>query len=879
MMDSFNNVPSGIEIYHSLYKELTPHTMMNRLKAAQNMVNTSTTLDGKIDLRGPPTRFITKIRESMRQYKTLYNKRECLRESLVCDLLLLRLPRIYDGVVKRLGVKPPETELTLLMVQELLITQYEHQQVVEPKRPMMSVFATNNPKEPFKGSKEGLKKRPNQKLAQQSVQRTAASVAMKAKKCDNCGKVGHTWNSCYKRANDARKAGSQTKDGDAIKAMETTNKFQTHEPYGTDSASGPAGKVRFAKIKNSHAQGVIIDQDMNKMHRDWEFISPQHEYMSAKGFSAIMTEEWNNSEVSSECGSTDYSTADDQQAGIATQLANQVSKQMFMQSQKFEDTIAALQATLKKEYNMVPKLSLTQLQDIKNIFGDAMKPVVRRITLMEGTIKFFSTEHEKADKGFAVRIDAIKMQMDDIQAEQQKVLITNSELNKQVVYLTELAKTGMPEQPIWTDSKGKMSAYFSDENFKRTCLKCGKAGHMACNCYAKQHQRVPIFAAQKIKYKQCKSQQKQELQVDSSNNPSADAPETLWCTYCGERGHLIDECRTLRDQLFPWNRTSKRQVKENKSFARQLRFHKSKGDNTQPQDLFEGSDYDLVYENRVLPSIGSDTGPVSDVTEVGPTSSEEKISDIHYHTNVEFQQFKGYAYAVHNSGTHTTFIVDSGASQHLITNECYFDPTTINRSVRTNLQTAAGSFTLKEKGTARIEVQGTNGPFTLILENAWLHREGSHSLISVSQLDSKLGLLTNFGAIVITDQSGNSVIELIKKEGVYVLPEALACATLTSSLPQDNVPVAARSSMRISIPSQRMQEARVAHALSRSARTLTAPKTTPTRSTAVPLPARPSFAARRVTHATGGRAAADAAAATAANISAISTKEAPNTKK
>ena len=112
---SRTKLPSGIEIYHSLYKELTPHTMMNRLKAAQNMVNTST-LDGKIDLRGPPTRFITKIRESMRQYKTLY-KRECLRESLVCDLLLLRLPRTYDGVVKRLGVKPPETELTLLMVQ------------------------------------------------------------------------------------------------------------------------------------------------------------------------------------------------------------------------------------------------------------------------------------------------------------------------------------------------------------------------------------------------------------------------------------------------------------------------------------------------------------------------------------------------------------------------------------------------------------------------------------------------------------------------------------------------------------------------------------------------------------------------------------------
>jgi len=198
------------------------------------------------------------------------------------------------------------------MVQELLITQYEHQQVVEPKRPMMSVFATNHPKEPLKGSKEGLKKRPNQKLAQQSVQRTAASTAMKAKKCDNCGKVGHTWNNCYKRANDVRKAGSQAKDGDnTFKEMETSKYPATHEPYGTGSASGPAGKVRFAKSKNSHAQGVIIDQDMNRMHRDWEFISPQHEYMSAKGFSAVMTKEWNYSEVSSECGSTDYSTADD----------------------------------------------------------------------------------------------------------------------------------------------------------------------------------------------------------------------------------------------------------------------------------------------------------------------------------------------------------------------------------------------------------------------------------------------------------------------------------------------------------------------------------------------------------------------------------------
>ena len=489
--------------------------------------------------------------------------------------------------------------------------------------------------------------------------------------------------------------------------------------------------------------------------------------------------------------------------------------------------------------------------DIKKVHIDMTKPMVRRQALIEGTIKNLFAEHQEADKSFALRVDAIKMQTDEIQTTMQKVLHNTNELSKQVEYLKELtvaktSLTGVQKQSIWTDSNRKMNTYFSNENFKRPCLKCGKSGYMACNCYvqkyAKQHQWVPI-AAQKIKSKQCKSQRKQGLQVDSPNSPSADAPETLWCTYCNERGHLIDECRTLRDQLFPWNRTSKRQVKENKSFARQLRFHKSKGD-TQPQDLFEGSEYDLVYENRVLPSIDHDEEPVSDVTEVGPTSSDEKISDIHYHTNVEIQQFKGYAYAVQNSGTHTTFIVDSGASQHLITNECYFDPTTINRSVRTNLQTAAGSFTLKEKGTAHIHVQGTNGPFTLTLENAWLHREGSHSLISVSQLDSKLGLLTNFGANVITDQSGNSVIELIKREGVYVLPEALACATVTSSLSQ---PVAARSSMRISIPSKRMQEARVAHALSRStARTRTAPRMTQTPSTAAPLPARASVAARRL---------------------------------
>jgi hypothetical protein len=98
---------------------------------------------------------------------------------------------------------------------------------------------------------------------------------------------------------------------------------------------------------------------------------------------------------------------------MATQLANMMKKQIFVQGQKYDDSIVTLLATMKKEYNNVPKMSYSQLQDIKNIYTDMVKPMVRRMTLIEGTIKVFFTEHQEADKGSAVRIDAIKMQTDD----------------------------------------------------------------------------------------------------------------------------------------------------------------------------------------------------------------------------------------------------------------------------------------------------------------------------------------------------------------------------------------------------------------------------------------------------------------------------------
>jgi hypothetical protein len=93
MVDGFDKRISGVMLYHSLYKELTPHTLMNRIKTELSIITTGT-MDGKVDLRGPPTRFIYKIRESARQFKAMY-KEECMPESRLCDTLLTRLPKMY----------------------------------------------------------------------------------------------------------------------------------------------------------------------------------------------------------------------------------------------------------------------------------------------------------------------------------------------------------------------------------------------------------------------------------------------------------------------------------------------------------------------------------------------------------------------------------------------------------------------------------------------------------------------------------------------------------------------------------------------------------------------------------------------------------------
>ena len=167
---------------------------MTRINHDKNILTTGA-MDGKIDYHKKPARFIAQIREGIRQYKVMY-KKECVPESRICGIMLLLLPKLYDGVVKRMGTKPPETELTLQMVQEALITAHEHNHAVsEPKhgvKPTFSNLMSVVESKEALGTKEGLKPKSNPKLAQHSVQRIAASAALKIKQCDNCGKRGHT---------------------------------------------------------------------------------------------------------------------------------------------------------------------------------------------------------------------------------------------------------------------------------------------------------------------------------------------------------------------------------------------------------------------------------------------------------------------------------------------------------------------------------------------------------------------------------------------------------------------------------------------------------------------------------------------------------------
>ena len=274
MLEGSDDIISGVKMYHDLYKEFTPHTLMSRVNHDQFMLATGT-MDGKIDYRAAPARFVAQIREGTRKYKAMY-KEECVPESRICGIMLTRLPKVYDSAVKRLGTKPPGTQLTLQMVQEALITVYEHQQVIQQDVKRIGMIHTAYEQKEALGTKEGVKGKPNPKLAQQSVQRSAASAALKIKQCDNCGKKGHTWNTCWSSRKDEANEQPQSK------------------PRGKCSAEAP--QIRKVGMgwdtgKEFHqAQGALFMNDMNHIHENWEFAT-ERECEQALGLSAFVTHE------------------------------------------------------------------------------------------------------------------------------------------------------------------------------------------------------------------------------------------------------------------------------------------------------------------------------------------------------------------------------------------------------------------------------------------------------------------------------------------------------------------------------------------------------------------------------------------------------------
>ena len=117
------------------------------------------------------------------------------------------------------------------------------------------------------------------------------------------------------------------------------------------------------------------------------------------------------------------------------------------------------------------------------------------------------------------------------------------------------------------------------------------------------------------------------------------------------------------------------------------------------------------------------------------------------------------AYSAYNASRKNPFIVDSGASAHLINDKRLFDKETFDDNCKLKLVTAGGGMELMGRGTATININGICGIYKLVLKGAYLHRAGSHNLISISKLQDDLGLNTNLGVDpTISDKYGKPVI-------------------------------------------------------------------------------------------------------------------------
>jgi hypothetical protein len=809
MVDGFDKRISGVMLYHSLYKELTPHTLMNRIKAELSIISTGT-MDGKVDLRGPPTKFIYKIRESARQFKAMY-KEECMPESRLCDTLLTRLPKIYDGVVKRLGVKSPDTKLTLLEVQELLITQYEHNQVVEPgKRTTLSAY---EPKVHVKGTKEGLKKKTNPKLAQQSVQRSAASNAIKAKHCDNCGRDGHTWNTCWKPKRDSvgKMQGSMgPPPAKPFNAVPST--------YGPGTTSGAAGAKVRQKKQFAQAQGAVMMNSMNHIHENWEFAT-EKECETAYGCSALSNSGFNlPSDDNSSQGDTEYLSDD----GVQSPLDQVVAE--------FYKSAASSSHTHQEQLRKFQQEVLATVQKLPDRTDAKLIATIRKI-LNEEVHDMQCSNHQSNERMYDLKRDVQKT-MSENTAALKHMGRDISEIQLRLARLVAAAAAAPSKSRSTTPAgmhkaeQGKGLTVFRAqrdwEKEKLVCRNCDKEGHTWGECwkpFTNTKGEKPNMSAMSEK---------------TSGTPKMHRNAPPRCDYCGKDGHIVEECRELQEHLFPWSRTSAKQVAENIRFAKTLNPEWDKDQENHKWNRKVALNRHITY-SRTQRKNSKDR---ESALEENPFEMEEVEAMFN-------NRVYPVAYSAYNASRKNPFIVDSGASAHLINDKRLFDKETFDDNCKIKLDTAGGGMELMGRGTATININGICGIYKLVLKGAYLHRASSHNLISISKLQDDLGLNTNLGVNpTISDKNGKQVIKLQRENGVYTMPVrcgmgfVLQPFHLSSRLAfcnhiVTNQPENVRSSLRISRPSKRRQEAEANPPLRRKE---TLPQTTSRQSASASAP-------------------------------------------
>jgi hypothetical protein len=320
----------------------------------------------------------------------------------------------------------------------------------------------------------------------------------------------------------------------------------------------------------------------------------------------------------------------------------------------------------------------------------------------------------------------------------------------------------------------------------------------------------------------------------SSGTPKMHRNAPPRCDYCGKDGHIVEECRELQEHLFPWSRTSAKQVAENIRFAKTLNPKWDKDQENHKWNRKVALNRHITYSRTQRNN-----------SEEGVSALEENPFEMEEVEAIFNNRVYPMAYSAYNASGKNPFIVDSGASAHLINDKRLFDKGTFDDKCKLKLVTAGGGMELTGRGTATININGIWGIYKLVLKGAYLHRAGSHNLISISKLQDDLGLNTNLGVDpTISDKYGKPVIKLQRENGVYNMPHRCGmgfvlqpfhlssrsafCNHIVTS-PLENV----RSSLRTSRPSMRRQEAEATPPLRRKE---TLPQTTRHKSASAPQP-------------------------------------------